>query len=104
MGVTLTLLVTHFVGPLIHQSIRPSVRSSIHLTLLFWRLCSFLPCCSCPNAPLTSNIALACNWGSRVSDLVYLTFETRLSYLDLLTLEWKIFCCSFLIGFRFLFD
>ena len=40
-------------------SVRPSVRRSVHHTSLFWRLWGFWLDRSCPNAPLTSNMAPA---------------------------------------------
>ena len=41
----------------VHPSIHPSICWSIHHTLLFRHLWGFWACRSCPNAPLTSNMA-----------------------------------------------
>ena len=43
----------------VHPSVRPSIRPSVLQILLFWHLWGFWPCCSCPNAPLTSIMAPA---------------------------------------------
>ena len=56
-----------FVGPSVGLSVRPSVRPSVspsvgpsvRETLLFWRLWGFWLNRSCPNAPLTLNMAPA---------------------------------------------